>query len=96
MLAGARGFYWRNELQAPIGQTGMAVYAGLDYGRVRDPQPVALVGTQLAGGVIGVKGSVMTRFGGYGYDLFAGTPVYKPSGFPTNRVTLGFRLTAQF
>lgn len=96
MLAGARGFYWRDELQAPIGQTGMAVYAGLDYGRVRGSQPVALVGTQLAGGVIGVKGSVMTRFGGYGYDLFAGTPVYKPSGFPTNRVTLGFQLTAQF
>lgn len=34
MLAAARGFYWRNELQAPIGQTGQAVYAGLDYGRV--------------------------------------------------------------
>ncbi|WP_425551637.1 ShlB/FhaC/HecB family hemolysin secretion/activation protein [Burkholderia seminalis] len=96
MLAAARGFYWRNELQAPIGQTGQAVYAGLDYGRVWGPQPVALVGTQLAGAVIGVKGSVATRFGGYGYDLFAGTPVYKPSGFPTNRVTLGFQLTAQF
>ncbi|KWC69498.1 ShlB/FhaC/HecB family hemolysin secretion/activation protein [Burkholderia cepacia] len=96
MLAASRGFYWRNELQAPIGQIGMAVYAGLDYGRVWGPQPVALVGTQLAGAVIGVKGSVATRFGGYGYDLFAGTPVYKPSGFPTNRVTLGFQLTAQF
>ncbi|WP_269507316.1 ShlB/FhaC/HecB family hemolysin secretion/activation protein [Burkholderia sp. IMCC1007] len=96
MLAASRGFYWRNELQAPIGQTGMAVYAGLDYGRVWGPQPLALVGTQLAGAVIGVKGSVATRFGGYGYDLFAGTPVYKPSGFPTNRVTLGFQLTAQF
>ncbi|RQQ00404.1 ShlB/FhaC/HecB family hemolysin secretion/activation protein [Burkholderia stagnalis] len=96
MLAAARGFYWRNELQAPIGQTGLAAYAGLDYGRVWGPQPVALVGTQLAGAVIGVKGSVATRFGGYGYDLFAGTPVYKPSGLPTARVTLGFQLTAQF
>ena len=96
MLAAARGFYWRNELQAPIGQTGMVVYAGLDYGRVWGPQPVALVGTQLAGAVIGVKGSVATRFGGYGYDLFAGTPVYKPSGFPTARVTVGFQVTAQF
>lgn len=46
--------------------------------------------------MVGVKGSVMTRFGGYGYDLFAGTPVYKPSGFPTARVTVGFQLTAQF
>ncbi len=96
MLAAARGLYWRNELQMPIGQTGQAIYAGLDYGRVWGPQPVALVGTQLAGAVIGVKGSVGTRFGGFGYDLFAGTPIYKPSGFPTARVTLGFQVTAQF
>ncbi|MBU9161648.1 ShlB/FhaC/HecB family hemolysin secretion/activation protein [Burkholderia multivorans] len=96
MLAASRGFYWRNELQAPIGQTGMAVYAGLDYGRAWGPQPVALVGTQLAGAEIGVKGSVATRFGAYGYDLFAGTPVYKPSGFSTARVTIAFQASAQF
>ena len=96
MLAASRGFYWRNELQMPIGQTGQAVYAGLDYGRVWGPQPITLIGTQLAGAVIGVKGSVGTRFGAYAYDLFAGTPVYKPSGFPTARVTVGFQLTAQF
>lgn len=96
MLAAARGLYWRNELQMPIGQTGQAIYAGLDYGRVWGPQPVLLVGTQLAGAVIGVKGSIGTRFGSYGYDLFAGTPVYKPSGFSTARVTVGFQLTSQF
>ncbi|HLX00705.1 MAG TPA: ShlB/FhaC/HecB family hemolysin secretion/activation protein, partial [Trinickia sp.] len=96
MLAAARGLYWRNELQMPIAQTGHAIYAGLDYGRVWGPQLVALVGTQLAGAVVGVKGSVATRFGGYAYDLFAGTPVYKPSGFDTARVTFGFQLTAQF
>lgn len=96
MLAAARGFYWRNELQMPIGQTGQAIYAGLDYGRVWGPQPVALVGTQLAGAVIGVKGSIATRFGAHAYDLFAGTPVYKPSGFPTACITVGFHLTTQF
>jgi hemolysin activation/secretion protein len=96
MLAAARGFYWRNELQMPIGQTGQTIYSGLDYGRVWGPQPLALVGTQLAGAVIGVKGSIGTRFGAYAYDLFAGTPIYKPSGFSTARVTVGFHLTAQF
>lgn len=96
MLASSRGFYWRNELQAPIGQTGQAVYGGLDYGRLWGVQSVALPGTQLVGAVIGVKGGVATRFGGYHYDLFAGTPVYKPSGFSTARVTVGFHLTAQF
>lgn len=96
MLAAARGLYLRNELQMPIGQTGQAIYAGLDYGRVWGPQPIVLVGTQLAGAVVGVKGSVGTRFGAFAYDLFAGTPVYKPSGFPTARVTVGFQVTAQF
>lgn len=95
MLSAARGFYWRNELQVPLGQTGQAVYAGLDYGRVWGPQPVAQDGTQLVGAVIGLKGSVATRFGGYGYDVFLGTPIYKPSGFPTAQVTVGFQLTAQ-
>ncbi|NTZ84783.1 ShlB/FhaC/HecB family hemolysin secretion/activation protein [Burkholderia metallica] len=96
LLAGEKGFYWRNELQAPIGNTGQAVYAGLDYGHVFGPNTAYLAGTQLVGAVIGVKGSIGTRFGAYGYDLFAGTPVYKPSGFNTARVTVGFQLTSQF
>ncbi|MBN3770001.1 MULTISPECIES: ShlB/FhaC/HecB family hemolysin secretion/activation protein [Burkholderia] len=96
LLAGEKGFYWRNELQAPIGQTGQALYAGLDYGHVFGPNTANLSGTQLAGAVVGVKGRLGTRFGNYGYDLFAGTPIYKPSGFNTARVTLGFQLTAQF
>jgi len=31
MLAASSGFYWRNELQAPLGQTNQAIYLGLDY-----------------------------------------------------------------
>jgi hemolysin activation/secretion protein len=96
MLAAERGFYWRNELQVPIGSTGQSAYAGIDYGHVFGPNTAFLAGTQLAGAVIGLRGGVPTRFGTYAYDLFAGTPIYKPSGFPTARVTLGFQLTAQF
>ncbi|CAB3797203.1 ShlB/FhaC/HecB family hemolysin secretion/activation protein [Pararobbsia alpina] len=96
MLAAERGFYWRNELQMPIGQTGQTVYAGIDYGQVFGPSTAFLEGTQLAGAVIGIRGSVPTRLGGFAHDLFLGTPIYKPSGFPTARVTFGFQLTAQF
>ena len=96
MLAAARGFYWRNELQMPVGQTGQTLYAGLDYGRVSGPRPVSLAGTQLAGAVVGVKGSVGTRLGAYAYDLFVGTPVYRPPGFRTARTTVGFQVAAQF
>ncbi|PLZ03120.1 hypothetical protein CY652_07380 [Burkholderia sp. WAC0059] len=96
MLAAERGFYWRNELQTPFGKTGHAVYAGLDYGRVWGPSTAWLAGTQLAGAAIGLRGAVPTRSTTYRYDVFAGTPIYAPSGFPASSVTLGFQLTGQF
>ncbi|MFL6641965.1 MAG: ShlB/FhaC/HecB family hemolysin secretion/activation protein [Paraburkholderia graminis] len=96
MLAAEKGFYWRNELQMPLGQTGQTLYTGIDYGHVFGPNTAFLAGTQLAGAVIGLRGSVGTRIGGFAYDVFAGTPVYKPAAFPTARVTLGFQATAQF
>ncbi|CAG4886029.1 hypothetical protein R52603_00103 [Paraburkholderia saeva] len=96
MLAAEKGFYWRNELQWPIGQTGQALYAGIDYGRVFGPNTAYLAGTQLAGMVIGIRGGVPSRFAGLSYDLFAGTPIYKPKGFSTSRVTAGVQATAQF
>jgi len=96
MLAAEKGFYWRNELQYPLGQSGHALYAGLDYGRVWGPSAAYLAGTQLAGAVIGLRGGIPTRLGTYTYDLFMGMPVYKPSGFPASSVTLGFQFVGQF
>ncbi|HEY4298527.1 MAG TPA: ShlB/FhaC/HecB family hemolysin secretion/activation protein [Paraburkholderia sp.] len=96
MLAAERGFFWRNELQLPLGSTNQSLYAGIDYGRVFGPSAEFLAGTQLAGAVIGVRGSTSAKVGAVSYDLFAGTPLYKPAGFPTARVTLGFQVTAQF
>lgn len=96
MLAAEKGFYWRNELQYPLGQSGQVLYAGIDYGHLWGPSAAYLSGTQLAGAAIGVKGSVPSRFGAYSYDVFAGTPIYAPSGFPAPSVTLGFQVTAQF
>ncbi|WP_321899427.1 ShlB/FhaC/HecB family hemolysin secretion/activation protein [Paraburkholderia heleia] len=96
MLAAEKGFYWRNELQYPLGQSGQVLYAGIDYGHLWGPSAAFLSGTQLAGAVIGLKGSVPSRFGAYSYDVFAGTPIYAPSGFPAPSVTLGFQVTGQF
>lgn len=95
-LVGERGFYWRNELQAPLGSTGQALYAGLDYGRVYGPTTAALVGTQLAGAVIGLRGGLGSRFGSISYDIFVGTPVYKPETFHTAGVTGGMQLVYQY
>jgi hemolysin activation/secretion protein len=96
MLAAEKGFYWRNELQYPLGQTGQLLYAGLDYGHLWGPSAANLAGTQLAGAAFGLKGSVPSRLGTYSYDVFAGTPIYAPSGFPAPSVTIGFQVSGQF
>ncbi|MEX3977788.1 ShlB/FhaC/HecB family hemolysin secretion/activation protein [Paraburkholderia sp. EG287A] len=96
MLAAERGFYWRNELQWSVFQTGQTLYAGVDYGHVFGPGTAFLAGTQLAGAVIGVRGGIPMKYAGLSYDLFMGTPIYKPRGFPTSRLTVGVQATAQF
>jgi hemolysin activation/secretion protein len=96
MLAAEKGFYWRNELQMALGGTGQSVYAGVDYGHLWGPSAAYLTGTQLAGAVLGLRGGIPSRLGTYSYDVFIGTPIYAPSGFPASSVTLGFQLTGQF
>ncbi|AVA35688.1 hemolysin activation/secretion protein [Cupriavidus metallidurans] len=96
LLAGDSGFYWRNELQAPVANTGQALYAGLDYGRVFGPSTVGLVGTQLIGAVLGLRGGFGSKFGRLSYDFFVGLPVYKPAAFHTSGVTGGMQVAYQY
>jgi hemolysin activation/secretion protein len=96
MLAAEKGFYWRNEVQMPLSHSRQSIYAGLDYGRVYGSNVQTLIGKQLAGAVIGIRGNTGKRFGLLSYDLFAGMPVYKPAGFPTAKVTVGFQAIYQY
>jgi hemolysin activation/secretion protein len=96
LLAGDSGFYWRNELQAPIAATGQAIYVGMDYGRVFGPSTAVLAGKQLAGAVLGLRGGFGSAFGRLSYDLFAGVPVYQPTAFQTARITGGVLLAIQY
>jgi len=96
MLAGERGFYWRNELQVPLA-TGQAFYAGLDYGRVAGPTTRNQAGTQLAGAVIGFRGGFGTsRLGSLSYDAFVGMPVDKPERLHTAGVTTGLQVAYRY
>lgn len=97
MLAGEQGFYWRNELQLPLGTSGQSIYAGLDYGRVAGPATKNQVGKQLAGAVIGLRGGLGgSRLGSLSYDAFVGTPVYKPEHLHTAGLTAGLQMTYQY
>jgi len=93
-LVADNGWLIRNELTAPIAQSGQALYWGLDYGEVGGQSSKNLVGKYLAGTVIGLRGSGQATglklLTGLSYDLFLGKPINKPKGFETHQTTAGF------
>lgn len=91
VLSAERGGLIRNELATGLAQ-GMEVYLGLDYGKVSGPTARLLIGRQLAGSVIGVRGA----YRAFNYDLFVGTPLDKPKGFRTASTTAGFNISLNF
>lgn len=92
MLSGEKGLLWRNEIGWNLFSRGHELYLAADYGRVSGPGTRDLVGHQLAGSAIGVRGSIWSRFS---YDLFAGVPLYKPAGFHTSGATAGFSINLE-
>lgn len=90
-LAAERGGYFRNELELPLAASGQAAYAGIDYGKVGGPSAGILAGRELAGGVVGVRGSYRQFY----YDVFVGAPIRKPGGFATSGPVAGFLLSVQ-
>ncbi|MDX8000784.1 ShlB/FhaC/HecB family hemolysin secretion/activation protein [Xenorhabdus sp. Reich] len=92
MLSGEKGLLWRNELAWNVLSRGHELYWAVDYGRVDGPGTRHLVGHQLAGGALGVRGTLWRRLS---YDLFAGVPFYQPAGFHTPGVSGGFSLNLE-
>ena len=88
-LSAERGWFMRNELSASLGESGQAVYVGLDHGQVSGPSSEFLAGKRLTGVVVGLRGSFKTLQ----YDLFIGAPVRKPEFFRTASSTLGVSLS---
>ncbi len=87
-LTGDRGWLLRNELSWSLGDTGQELFAGADYGEVSGPSARFLIGRQLAGGVMGLRGGYKGVF----WDVFMGTPISSPQGFHTSSMTTGFSL----
>lgn len=92
MLSAERGFVLRNEVSTQFGKWGMQGYAGVDYGQVAGPSADLLIGKHLAGAVVGVRGGYRQLR----YEVFAGTPLVKPSGFKSPSVTGGVELSYSF
>lgn len=91
-LSADRGWFIRNELSALLGNTGQAVYGGLDYGEVSGQSSDLLLGRQLAGIALGLRGG----YKGFSYDVFVGKALKKPRGFQTASTTTGFNVNLTF
>jgi hemolysin activation/secretion protein len=72
LLSVEKGFYWRNDAELPLGSSGQSLYVGLDYGRVYGPSVAALLGNELAGAVVGMRGGKAGVAGAISYDCFIG------------------------
>jgi hemolysin activation/secretion protein len=92
ILSAERGWSVRNDLSAALGRTGQALFVGVDYGEVDGPSAPTLVGTHLAGAVLGLRGG----YGQWAYEVFAGQPLERPKGFVTAKQVAGFNVSWSF
>ena len=92
VLSAERGWLVRNDLGWALGQTGQELYLGVDYGEVGGPSSRTLAGIRLSGAVLGLRGG----YKGLAYDVFAGKPISKPSGFQTSGSVAGFNVNWSF
>ncbi|HUX91440.1 MAG TPA: ShlB/FhaC/HecB family hemolysin secretion/activation protein [Gallionellaceae bacterium] len=91
-LAAENGWYFRNEFETFLPGTSHAAYIALDAGRVFGANEPNLIGNDLSGTAIGMRGYM---FKGFYYDAFVSWPLNKPQGFNTSEPATGFSLNYQ-
>ncbi|MGO2304538.1 MAG: ShlB/FhaC/HecB family hemolysin secretion/activation protein [Providencia sp.] len=89
-LIGDKGFYFRNEFNFYFPGISIYPYYAIDYGRIiGDIYPIGLYSDdQLIGTSIGMRGNINI----FSYDLFLGTPLYKPDEYETSSVNAGLNV----
>jgi hemolysin activation/secretion protein len=92
ILSAERGWLVRNDLGVNLGASGAEAYLGVDVGRVGGRSAELLIGKELSGAALGVRGNAK----GVAYDLFVARPLTKPEYFRTATTTAGFSLNWSF
>ncbi|MEQ5326545.1 ShlB/FhaC/HecB family hemolysin secretion/activation protein [Proteus sp. fly-1008] len=94
-LSANEGWYLQNTLSWQYPKSEQCIYFGTDYGELKtNANNPRLLGKHLAGGVVGIKGSLFSST--IKYDSFIGTPLSKPDGFKTDHVNLGFSINFNY
>lgn len=95
VLLAESGYSLRNEFATSFQfgeNVGMQTYAGIDLGRVWGESAPLLIGTKLAGAVVGMRG----QWKALQWDMAVATPLYKPEGFTTSNTNLYLSVTYGF
>jgi hemolysin activation/secretion protein len=87
-LSAEHGWTIRNEVSRTLGQSPHQLYLGVDHGEVSGQSTKNLIGTQLTGAAVGLRGAIKQL----SYDVFAAKPLSKPQGFTTDSCMVGFSL----
>lgn len=90
-LSADRGWTVRNTLSWTTPVPNQELYLGADYGEIGGRGADLNLGTQLAGGVAGLRGAINPA--NLSYDLSVGTPFSKPDGFRTDPATFAFAVS---
>ncbi len=91
-LSSEHGWTLHNDISLQLNQSTHQLYLGIDHGQVSGRSARELVGTQLTGAAVGLRGAVRQ----VSYDVFVATPLSKPQGFTSDSVNLGFALNLTF
>jgi len=89
-LFGNKGIYWQNTIAWNLSSFPVQPYVGMDYGYVMQSENA--IGHKLAGGIAGVRIEKWNT----SLDTFIGTPLYKPQGFATSSMNIGFSLVWRY
>ncbi|KQV54806.1 hypothetical protein ASD07_29050 [Duganella sp. Root336D2] len=87
VLSAEHGWLLRNEVSMPV-PGGLRAYGGVDTGHVGGPSAQTLVGANLTGAVVGLRGQLPHLQ----YEVFVGAPLRKPEHFKTSGYAAGFSL----
>lgn len=93
-LMAERGLFYQNTFSWHYKPTHQ-FYIALDIGKISGPNAKYNVGTTLVGAGVGIRGQ-LANYGRFNYDIFAGTPVYKPKNFNTSNKNLNVNFTYSF
>lgn len=93
-LSADDGWLIRNDLTWYLPIDNQQLYLGIDHGQVRGNNSEDLLGKNLTGAVLGLRGALPKLH--LSYEAFMGKPIAKPTGFQTDNTTFGFSLAWQY